>query len=314
MIGERRIEGFEALTLSFEAAELEAAFVPAAGMVGSSLRHRGEELLGQRGGLRTYVAEHSTMGIPLLHPWANRVSEKRFALDGHEVVLDKPGLPVSLDPNGLPIHGLLAGANGWQVERHEALDMGGALAASFDFGANPDLLAAFPFPHRIEAEATLAGPTMTIKTAVIPTGDVAVPVSFGYHPYFRLPGVERSAWWVEMPVRERVVLDAEELPSGRMEEAQVPPGPLAARTFDDEFTAPQGAAPFVLEGGGRRIEVSFGEGYPYAQVYAPDDDDVIAFEPMTAPTNALVSDQHLTRAEPGGDGYEASFSITVAGQ
>ena len=34
-------------------------------------------------------------------------------------------------------------------------------------------------------------------------------------------------------------------------------------------------------------------GYPYAQVYAPDDDDVIAFEPMTAPTNTLVSGQDL---------------------
>jgi hypothetical protein len=65
MIGEREIDGFEALTLSSEAVELEAAFVPAAGMVGCSLLHRGEELLGQRGGLGTYVEQRSTMGIPL---------------------------------------------------------------------------------------------------------------------------------------------------------------------------------------------------------------------------------------------------------
>ena len=57
MIGEGQIDGFEALILSSEAGELEAGFVPNAGMVGCSLRHRGEELLGQRGGLRTYVAE-----------------------------------------------------------------------------------------------------------------------------------------------------------------------------------------------------------------------------------------------------------------
>lgn len=65
MIGEREIDGFEALTLSPEAAELEAAFVSAAGMVGCSLLHRGEELLGQRGGLGTHVEQRSTMGIPL---------------------------------------------------------------------------------------------------------------------------------------------------------------------------------------------------------------------------------------------------------
>jgi galactose mutarotase-like enzyme len=280
-------------------------------MVGCSLRHRGDELLGQRGGLRNYVAEHSTMGIPLLHPWANRVSKMRFAVDGREVDLDEPGLPLSLDPNGLPIHGLLAGASGWRVERHEAVEMGGVLAASFDFGARDDLVAAFPFPHRIEVEAELAGPILTIETRVTPTGDVAVPVSFGYHPYFRLPGVERSTWWVEIPVSERVVLDAEELPSGRMEEAEVPAGPLASRTFDDEFAAPEGSSPFVLEGGGRRVEVSFRAGYPYAQVYAPDDDDVIAFEPMTAPTNALVAAGPELQLVPPGESYGAVFAITV---
>ena len=114
------------------------------------------------------------------------------------------------------------------------------------------------------------------------SGDVPVPVAFGYHPYLRLPGVDRSAWLVEIPVRERVVLDSEELPnSGESEPADVASGPLGSRTFDDEFEAP--AEPFALAGGGRRIEVSFEGGYPFAQVYAPDDDDVIAFEPMTAP-------------------------------
>jgi aldose 1-epimerase len=68
MIEVRELEGFEALTLGSDAGELEATFVPGAGMVGCSLRHRGEELLGQRGGLPRYVADRSTMGIPPLHP------------------------------------------------------------------------------------------------------------------------------------------------------------------------------------------------------------------------------------------------------
>lgn len=313
MIGERQIDGLEALTLTSETGELEAAFVPAAGMVGCSLRHRREELLGQRGGLLAYVSKHSTMGIPLLHPWANRLSRMRFELDGREVVLDTPGLPVSLDPNGLPIHGLLAGASGWRVDRHEAEGDGGVLAASFDFGAHPDLLAAFPFPHRIEVGTTLQGPALTIETSVTVSGEVAVPISFGYHPYLRLPNVERSAWEVELPVSERIVLDAEELPSGRMEEARVEPGPLGSRTFDDEFAAPAESAPFVLQGGGRRVEVSVGAGYPYSQVYAPEDDDVIAFEPMTAPTNALVSGGPELPLVAPGDSHRATFSITVTG-
>ena len=93
MIGSRRVDGFEALTLSSEDGEIEAAFVPEAGMVGCSLQHRGEELLGQRGGLARYVAERSTMGIPLLHPWANRLAERRFGVAGREVDLDEASPP-----------------------------------------------------------------------------------------------------------------------------------------------------------------------------------------------------------------------------
>ncbi len=88
---------------------------------------------------------------------------------------------------------------------------------------------------------------------------------------------------------------------------------LASRTFDDEYLAPPDAAPFVLAGGGRRIELSVGPGYRFAQVYAPADDDVVAFEPMTAPTNALVAGgPDLPLVAPGGR-YEAIFSITVDG-
>ncbi len=310
MIGRRYVDGFEAVIVGSPDPEgIELAVVPNAGMVGCSLGHRGEELLGQRGGLRTYVVERSTMGIPLLHPWANRLARKHFRTAGREVDLSAHPKLTSLDPNGLPIHGLLAAAGGWSVEQHEDTPDGSRLAAKFDFGAHEELLTVFPFPHQIRIEAGIADHTLTITTTVDASGDVAVPISFGYHPYFRLPGVDRSDWIVEMPVSERVVLDSEQLPTGELESADVSDGPLGERTFDDGFVAP--VEPFALEGGGRRIEVSFDRGYQYAQVYAPDDDEVIALEPMTAPTNALVSGQDLKLIEPG-ESYEATFSVTVS--
>jgi aldose 1-epimerase len=313
MIGERTVEGVPALTVA-TAAGVEAAFVPSAGMVGCSLLHRGEELLGQRGGLRTYVETRSTMGIPLLHPWANRVGRARFPVAGREVVLDSGSAPIALGPGGLPIHGLLGAAGGWQVDRHETVDDGGVLAASFDFAAHEELMAAFPFPHRVLCEVTLRGATLAVATTVEASGDATVPISFGYHPYLRLPGVHRADWEVEIPVRERLKLDTRMLPTGEREPVAVNSGPLGTRTFDDEYVAPADAVPFVLVGDHRRIELSVGPGYRFAQVYAPADDDVVAFEPMTAPTNALVAGgPDLPLVEPGGR-YEAVFSITVADQ
>lgn len=311
MIGEREVEGLTALVLGGEGPDgIEASFVPSAGMVGCSLLHRGEELLGQRGGVATYVAERLTMGIPLLHPWANRVEKRRFPVAGREVDLDRHPELVNLDANGLPIHGLLAGADGWIIERHESTEDGGALEATFDFAAQRKLMDVFPFAHAVRITARVAAGTLTIATTLRATGEAPVPVSFGYHPYIRLPGVDRASWQVELPVRERVVLDERALPTGAVEEAAVEGGQLNSRTFDDEFRAPAGGAPFILEGGGRRIEVSFLDGYPYAQVYAPDDDDVIAFEPMTAGTDALVRGSDLKLMAPG-ETYEASFAITV---
>ena len=145
MIGSRIVEGLPALTLASPAAGgVEATFVPGAGMVGCSLRHRGEELLGQRRGLRAYVADRATMGVPLLYPWANRVGHRHFEVAGREVTIDPQVTPVRLDGGGLPMHGLLSAASGWQVERQEALPDGAVLGARFDFAAHEALDGGLP--------------------------------------------------------------------------------------------------------------------------------------------------------------------------
>jgi aldose 1-epimerase len=311
MIEKRTIDGFEAITLSAPDREIEAAFVPAAGMVGCSLTYRGSELLGQRGGLSRYVARRSTMGIPLLHPWANRIGTRRFEVAGRQVDVDAAEPPAATDPGGLPIHGLLSAAPGWEVIAREPGDDGGRLAARFDFAAHEGLMRAFPFPHEVEVDVTLTGRALTIATAVEATGEVPVPISFGYHPYFQLPEVDRADWQVEIPVRERLLLDDRMLPTGEREQIEIEAGALGARTFDDAFKAPPGGERFAVAGGGTRIEVAFESGYPYAQVYAPAEDAVIALEPMTAPTNALVTGgSQLPLAGPG-ESYRASFSVTV---
>lgn len=311
MIGEHTIEGVRALTLASERSEVEAAFAVCAGMVGCSLRHRGVELLGRRGGLGSYIEHGSTMGIPLLAPWANRLSSRRFALAGREVILDPELVRYSTDQNGLPMHGLLAAAEGWVVRRHEAGVDGGVLLAEFDFAARSDLMGAFPFPHMLTIEAALAGSELRIATTVRATGGVQVPVCFGFHPYLCIPGVPRAEWEVEIPVAQRLGLDRRMLPTGAREPVGIEPGPLGSRTFDDAYLAPPSGEPFVLRGGGRRVELRMLSGYRFAQVYAPGDDEVIAYEPMTAPTNALISGgPDLTLVAPG-ESFTASFSITV---
>jgi galactose mutarotase-like enzyme len=277
-------------------------------MLGASLAHRGEELLGRTDNLERYANEGSTMGIPLLHPWANRLAGSGYSAAGATVELDPDSSLLHLDGNGLPIHGIVGAALSWRVVAETADGDGAVVAAEFDFAA-PDLLTIFPFPHRLRQEARLDAGGLTLTTTLAPTADSAVPVSFGYHPYVKLPGVTREGWRVELPPMRRLVLDAKSIPTGAEEPFPGLAGPLD-RDYDDGFAGLPERPAFSLAGGGRRIVVTFLEGYPFAQVFAPPGQDFICFEPMTAPTNALQAGAGLRLVRPG-ERYRAAFRLSV---
>jgi aldose 1-epimerase len=313
-VRDERVDGLDGIALLSHARDLRVAFALKAGMVGYSLTHRGDELLGLRGGLPAYRELGSSFGIPLLHPWANRLAGTTYFVGGRSVDLDGAGAPVHLDPNGLPIHGVVAASPYWQETGRTPGNGSAAIGARLDYAAHEDLMATFPFPHELHVEAELHDGTLRVGTILLPTGDVAVPVAFGWHPYLRLPGVPRSEWWVELPVRRRAVLDDRGLPTGTYETVEIEPGPLGERTYDDHFVELERPATFVLEGGGRRIELELGEGYSFAQVYAPlgtGDDPYICFEPMTAAVNGLISGEGLRIVPPGGS-FRADFTVRVS--
>jgi len=302
-----RIEGYDAVRLRSSSAHLTATFVPGVGMVGASLRDRGAELLYANGGLHRYARGGSTMGIPLLHPWANRLAGDAYRVNGTAVRLEPASPLIQRDGHGLPIHGLLNGSPRWT---QTIAPDGWALSAELDFGAHRDLLAAFPFPHRLRIDVALRRRTLTVRTTLTADGEHAVPVAFGFHPYLRLPDLARDRWHVELPGMRHLELDARSLPTGASRSMRAQAGRLGSRTFDDGYVDVPPGAEFVLSGGARRIVVRFDEGFPAAQVFAPSGLDVICFEPMTAPTNALVTGERLTLLRPGAR-YSATFSVTV---
>ncbi|MFI2838879.1 aldose 1-epimerase [Mycolicibacterium sp. PDY-3] len=291
----------ESLVLHDPSSSLTATFVPGAGMIGTSLAEDGVEFLGQRRGLDAYIAEGKTMGIPILYPWANRLSGKDYAVGTTTVRLDgAPG--VRTDPHGAPMHGVLAAHPGWQV-RHSADELLAVLKYT-----TPELLAAFPFPHVLTQRVRLADRTLTITTTVAPEPGVAVPLCFGYHPYLTIPDVPRADWVLSTPGMRWLPVDDAGLPTGEHQVWPAAAEPLADRALDDGFDeVPEGAV-FAIAGGGRRIEVRFGRGYPAAQLFAPPDADLVAIEPMAAPTDALRRGGYRV-AE--GDPAVFEFSITV---
>src|ERR671925_200524 len=108
-------------TLAVPGGDLEARFAAGAGMVGCSLRHRGEELLGILGGVEAYLEQGKVFGLPLLHPWANRLGGWSYEVAGRSVELDRasPLLHVDDREHCLPIHGAVAAGSDWRVTAAE---------------------------------------------------------------------------------------------------------------------------------------------------------------------------------------------------
>ncbi len=293
------------VTLRDPSSGLAAQFVPAAGMIGISLTDSGVELLGQRRGLDAYIAAGKTMGIPLLYPWANRLGANTYTAEGKTVTLTPGKNGVRPDPNGLPIHGVLAAYSGWRVTAESATE----LIAELDFGADPELLASFPFPHLLALTVRLSEQTLTVRTAVTPTGDRPVPLCFGFHPYLQLPVVSRDQWIVETPPLQHLRLDGRGLPTGEATRQPAQTELLGDKAFDEGYDEVADGAVFAVSGGGRRIEVYFERGYPAAQIFAPPGEDVVCFEPMTAPTDALRRGGY--RCAHPGEPAVAQFSVRV---
>lgn len=290
---------------SLQAGDLRAVFLPQRGMLGASFQHRGAELLGRVEDIETFARQGRTCGIPFLYPWANRLGGTHYRAAGKNVELDALSPLLHFD-KALPMHGVAWAQLAWDVLESNETN----IRARLDW-TRADLLAVFPFPHHVEMRVALNEHALNIETQIFADASSAVPISFGFHPYFKIPDTPRADWRVTFPAMTHLELDAQQIPNGNTMPFAAFEGVLGERAFDDGFALKDEHAQFTLQGNGRRIRVEFLEGYPFAQIYAPRDKDYIAIEPMTAPTNALASGNQLRVLAPG-EIFRALFQISVA--
>ncbi len=277
-------------------------------MLCSTLVDAGEQLLDGGKGLQAYAQTGATMGIPLLYPWANRLDGLQYTAAGASVQLPDDRARVPQDPNGLPIHGLVPQMMRWEPEQRQGE---ASLTATLAW-SSPELLDLYPFAHETAMTVAADNGALTFTTTVHASGESAVPVSFGYHPYLRLPGSARASWQVQLPAMEHLALDQRMIPTGAREPmaAASRAFELADTSWDDGFAVLEQPARFAICAAGRGIALELLEGYPFAQIYAPPGHDFICFEPMTAPTNALRSGDGLSVVQPG-DQYRAVFRVSA---
>jgi aldose 1-epimerase len=295
----------ESSARTLRAGDLQAVFLPDHGMLGASLRYKGVEILRRVEDLEAAAARGSSAGIPLLHPWANRLSEPRYRVLGKEVVLDVSSPLLHFDEHGLPMHGVPWSLLSWEVTEARQ----DFLAARLEWSSR-EFLAVFPFRHHIEMKAILHPDDLTMETTVVASSESPVPVSFGFHPYFGFPEPSRAKWRLEFPAMRKLVLDRRGIPTGEEERFAGFNAKLGENNFDDGFALMEDQTSFSITGPTCRIRVDLLAGYRYAQVFAPKDKNYVALEPMTSPTSALTSGRGLRFAAPG-ERFRAAFRIRI---
>ena len=280
----------DVIRLADEAHAVEVLIAPTLGNRAYSMQVHGSNILHMPAGNISELRELS--GIPFLAPWANRIPGGGFHVNGKRYAFNESLGVLRMHPEHVAIHGMLTSSNLWQVAEVGADSSGAWVVSRLEFWRYPALMANWPFAHEYEMIYRLAAGELEVSVAVKNLSNEAMPVSIGFHPYFTIPGVPRSECTAHIPAMASVVVDQRLCATGEFRPNSLPdPTPLASHLLDDGFTdlvrEAGGEATFWLEGGGRRIEVSFGPKWQVGVVYAPSGHDFICFEPMAAITNGV---------------------------
>lgn len=235
----------------------------------ASLRVHGLELLEPRSATNHPFG----WGSYVMVPWAGRIRRGRFSFDGVDYEL-----PITLGDHA--IHGtsydrpweILAGSTDWAL-----------LGTRIGNESTPE----WPFPATVTHLLSLSTSGLTQVLGVTPT-EQAMPVTFGWHPWFRRTIEHGSPLELDVDVRgaQRFDQDGEGIPNG----ALVAPGP---HPWDDCFVD---VGRTLLRWPGA-IEVEVLHDAPCVVMYSPP--HAICVEPQSGPPDAFTVDRRGSRLEAG---------------
>ena len=227
-----------------------------------------------------------------LFPFNDRIPRGRYVWRGvaHQ-------LPVNDAPSGDAIHGFAYRLPARVTRRDPET---GRLSLQAEVVEEPG----YPFRVRLTVDVHIAQ-SVRFELTVVNTGEVAAPLSVGWHPYFRFPASGGRNVTLKRPATHYVPVDDSLLPTGGILPVTgtafdfTTPRYLTEDELDLAYTDPTGEVILAGDAGTVRMELdtSF---FPYLQVFLPPDRRSIALEPVTAATNAFnLPSFGLIELEPG---------------
>lgn len=256
------------MTLRLDHAGWEVILQPALGGSVVACRHGGDDIL------RAAVAgaDHPLMTscFPLV-PYANRIADGRFTLDG-----ETHALPRNASGQAHPLHGV-GWLRAWSVEHADPSN------ATLAHSHNADVH--WPWSYRAEQRFALTERALTIALSVTNADDRAMPVSLGLHPYFSKAGVTRLRFAADgVWLTDARVLPTERVEADRLGDWAGGDSIDRASLIDNSYTGWSGTADIARETGDLRLS---GDGTPILHLFMPPGEDFFCAEPVSAMPDAF---------------------------
>ena len=176
----------------------------------------------------------------------------------------------------------------------------------------------YPFPFTLELEFMLHDSgAFTVEVACRNQHTAAIPIGFGWHPYFRL--TERADdHLLQLPACEKVVIQERMIPTGEQQPFHdfLKKNRVGTADLDHCFQVAKtdGVYKMLLEGNNQQLKVqASARQFPYFQVFTPPHRQSIALEPMSCNVDAFNNGQGLVTLEPDRE-WKGKMTFTLQNQ
>jgi Galactose mutarotase and related enzymes len=229
-----------------------------------------------------------------LSPFPNRIAMGKYTFQEHLHTLDR-------NDGEHALHGLL-----WNLPFKIIHEESTADFAEVELSYNYDAkYSGYPFIYSISIFYRLESSQLSCYTTIQNSGNTAMPIGDGWHPYFSIHK-KIDSLVLKLPVCRQLEMDAG-IPTGNYIQSDFYQGEIVLknRILDHSFelSATEGIVETELidEVNKRKIVVwqeCGDKGYGFLQIYTPPDRMSIAIEPMSCAPDAFNNKKGLIKLEP----------------
>jgi aldose 1-epimerase len=232
-----------------------------------------------------------------LFPWGNRVRNGKYNFQDVDYQLSLNEFPLQNS-----IHGFVSFAN-FEVVEEQVNEVEAILTLRYTYRGTQF---GFPFPFILDIQHIFSSDEgLEINYTIKNTGDKAMPMVLGWHPYFRIEGETADDWQIDFPATHQYTSDKQMIPDQKIKVDFEGIIDLKGRTLDAVFAVQLSSkVEAKLHSPNKKLTINIWQeglkgGFNYMVVYIPSARDCIAIEPMTGNTDAYNSGDGLSVLEAG---------------